>query len=129
MRLCSGIILTIVFVVFASCSNRDDSESDSSVQVPRVTPAVTTIPIPDSPPTIRVRLQRVKGDLVPVEFARDGELILMQDHVGNHVDVRGPFTIRRDEQGWIIRGRTSAAYRIRCRIPHGSNSRRTVKSR
>ena len=77
MRLCSGIILTIVFVVFASCSNRDDSESDSSVQVPKVTPAVTTIPIPDSPPTIRVRLQRVKGDLVPVEFARDGELILM----------------------------------------------------
>lgn len=104
MRLYSGIILTIVFVVFASCSNRDDSDSDSSMQIPKVTPAVTTIPIPDSPPTIRVRLQRVKGDLVPVEFARDGELILMQDHVGNHVDVRGPFTIRRDEQGWIIRG-------------------------
>ncbi len=105
MRLFSGIIVSIMFIsTVASCTDRDGVDSNSPDQPIKVNPPVVTIPIPETAPVIRVRLQRVSGDLVPVEFAKDGELILIEDHVGTSVDVRGPFTIRRDNDGWIVRG-------------------------
>ena len=107
MRLFSGIVIsTLMILMTQSCTDHDETDF-SQIETIKVTPPVTTIPIPTTSPVIRVRLQRVSGDLEPVNFAKHGELVLVEDESGHHIDVRGPFTIRRDREGWIIRGSDS----------------------
>ncbi len=107
MRLFSGITPSVLMILMISSCSDHDERRETQEGVLKPTPAVTTIPIPTGPPVVRVRLQRVTGDLEPVHFARSGELVLIEDGSGDHIDVRGPLTIRRDRQGWIIRGSDS----------------------
>ena len=115
MRLLVTPVLCLVSIfMIISCTDRESN--NDHVHEPTVESTGSTasrIPIPDSEPMIRVRLQRVAGDLVPIRFSRDGELVLVRDNDGNQIDVKGPITVRRDHQGWLIRDRDST------RIPKG----------
>ena len=61
------------------------------------------LPIPSEEPIVRVRIRHIKGDLEPVQFAHNGQEVVIQDETGQTITRRGPLTIRRDRNGWIVR--------------------------
>ncbi|MBG80703.1 MAG: hypothetical protein CMJ39_08365 [Phycisphaerae bacterium] len=95
---CTSVILPLV-----ACQDEDVSPRQSSESVAVEIKSSIRLPIPEEAPVVRVRLMHVVGNLEPVVFAKDGASLRIEDDHGNNFNCKGPVTIHRDQDGWLIR--------------------------
>ncbi len=95
--------LLMILVGSTSCGDREDQKATRISDEIRDQPDRIRLPIPENEPIVRVRIRKVTGSLEPVEFAHSGQTVSIEDGNGRMITRKGPLTVRRDRDGWIIR--------------------------
>jgi stage II sporulation protein D len=94
--------LVVPLIVACSSESSDSTPPTTTITTSPQPPSRVRLPVPEAAPVIRVRLQRVRGDLNGVEFAHHGQQVTLRNAAGEQTDRTGPLTIRRDRHGWLL---------------------------